>query len=116
MQWLDVHSVHPLRRHAIFLLVKLAGASGQVPKTRFLTSVKCDANGSPQGSGGFALVYKALRQNRDVALKRLKPSQKTENQYKVCSSGDQLAEQGLIYRQFILGILQRGAVVETTEA
>ena len=85
-QWLDSSKEDPLRRKAIYILVKLAARSGALPTSLFVKGVKLQSMHAVS-MGGFADVYKGLLDGELVALKRLRITvsrKEREKMYQVC--------------------------------
>ena len=71
VKWLDLApSSHLFRHTAIQLLVKLAGASQELPDSMHIFGVKVDDKLKPAGYGGFADVFRGMYRDQPVALKR----------------------------------------------
>lgn len=74
MQWLDLPhtSSHPLRRSAIYLLIKLAAESNEFPPSLFVHGVDIGPVRDPCASGGFADIFRGYYNTTAVAVKRLR--------------------------------------------
>jgi hypothetical protein len=93
LQWLHYRpDQHPLRRHAIYLLMRLAQQSQTLPPSLFVTGVILPNSGDvrdPDDFGGFADIFKANHNGRAVVLKRPRLSRGSDGQktwYKVISN------------------------------
>jgi serine/threonine protein kinase len=74
-EWLDeADRDHLLRRPVIYLLIKLASTSQQLPPSLYVTGVVIGEGRDPKRWGGFADVYLGQYEGRSVALKKLKIS------------------------------------------
>lgn len=73
VQWLDQSANdHTLRRPVIYLLIKLASFSHQLPDSLYVAGVDIGALRDPCCWGGFADVYKGIYESNQVAIKKLK--------------------------------------------
>jgi hypothetical protein len=59
----------------LYLLVKLAASSEQLPPSLFLADITKHTPHSPNSFGGFSDVYKATHQGKVVAFKQLRVHQ-----------------------------------------
>ena len=66
-QLIDIYDRSKLRR----MIIKLATASGQMPRTLYLHDVKLFSRDSVKG-GAFADIYKGTCRSQEVAVKRLR--------------------------------------------
>jgi hypothetical protein len=72
-QWLDLEDPeHPARRRLLYLLIKLAAASQQLPTNIFLQGVDLGEARDPWRTGGFADIFRGTYRNRTVVGKRLR--------------------------------------------
>jgi hypothetical protein len=70
-QWLDANSHHEDRRRVIKLLVDIASASNELPRTLFLRGVQLHSF-NPTSCGAYADVFRGSWKGTTVALKRLR--------------------------------------------
>jgi hypothetical protein len=74
-KWLDSSTLpcdDSTRRKGIYLLVKLAACSYQLPSTLFLHDVELGESRDPEKNGGSADVFRARRGGEQVAIKRMR--------------------------------------------
>jgi hypothetical protein len=65
---------HLLRRPVVYLLIKLASVSQQLPSSLYIDGADIGEHRDPKRWGGFADVYLGVYEGRKVALKKLKIS------------------------------------------
>lgn len=71
-KWLDVVDLHPHRRAVISFIVKLAGASSQLPTSLFIHGVSMENSSSPWRVGGFGEIFRGTRLGAPIVAKRLR--------------------------------------------
>jgi hypothetical protein len=72
-QWLDLSDPElPYRRRLLYLLIKLAAASEQLPTTIFIKDVDLGEARDPWSMGGFADIFRGKYRGRPVVGKRLR--------------------------------------------
>ena len=72
LKWLDdTPESHPLRRNALYLLIKLASRSNEFPPSLFVTGVDIGENRDPVANGGFADIFRGNLKGLAVAVKRV---------------------------------------------
>ena len=74
-QWLDNAPTDvPYRRNIIYMLIKLAERSGELPQSLFIRGVDIGSSRDPYRIGGFSDVYFGTYLGKRVAVKRLRIS------------------------------------------
>lgn len=74
-KWLDEAPADvPHRRNIIYLFVRLAERSGELPQSLFIRGVDIGSSRDPYRTGGFSDVFFGTYLGKNVAVKRLRVS------------------------------------------
>jgi hypothetical protein len=70
-KYLDHSSpLHPFRRGATHLIIKIADRSGHLPRSLYVEDIESLQDHQSHGQGGYADVYKAFHNDEFIAIKR----------------------------------------------
>ena len=75
-QWLDNYADHNRRANVIRLVIRLAVRSNELPSLFFVHGVQISTSRDPWASGGFADIFRGILANEEVAVKRLRVTER----------------------------------------